>query len=635
MIKSSASIASNRAIIALLLVGITLVVYLPVKDNDFVSIDDNLYVTHNPRVQRGLSWDNFIWTFKALGEAANWHPLTWLSHMADCHIYGLNTTGHHFMSLSFHLISVALLFLVLHALTGALWRSAFVALLFAVHPLNVESVAWVAERKNVLSTMFWLLTMWAYCKYAVKPSLRRYLPVLIFFILGLMAKPMLVTLPFVLLLLDYWPLNRFRLAANTLQDIQAEENQFKQSINFNQGEKFWHKRVVLTLVLEKVPLLVFSAISSFVTILAQSDGGALASREMMPYDIRVLNTFVSYAGYLSKMILPVNLAVFYPHQMTRPPMGEIVVAVAVLLTLTTFVLWKAKRHQYLLVGWLWYLGTLVPVIGLVQVGGQAMADRYTYVPLIGIFVMISWGAVEITSRPAWRKFCLPLLAVGTVLGLSVVTRYQIKHWFTSYSLFKHTIAVTKDNYLAHNNFGIAYSEIGQSDLALEQFLKAVEIKPKFGLAQYNAGAALTRKGQIEEAIPHYWEALQYPNSKDVLADTLNALGALRYKAGDNKEAVNLYQEALRVNPGCVDATLNMAILFEKEGRVDEAIASYNESIAYDPDSAVYFRLARVTREQGKLQEAVQLYQKALDLDPDFAAAQQEMDAALNQVSSSN
>lgn len=628
---------SKKLLTALLLVVITLIVYLPVKDNDFINFDDTMYVTHNLRVQRGLNWDNFVWAFKSLGVASNWHPLTWLSHMADCQLYGLNTTGHHFMSLTLHAINVVLLFLLIQALTGSIWRSAFVAALFAVHPLNVESVAWIAERKNVLSTMFWLLTTWAYLKYVRQPTLRRYVYVLLFFSLGLMAKPMLVTLPFVLLLLDYWPLSRFRAPATVSgRAATHSEDPFSDqliTVSVERIPSFWHRLFQLTA--EKIPLFVISAASSVVTVLAQRDGGALVGAEVISLKVRLANALLAYIEYLSKTLWPVKLSIFYPHQLSMPEINRVLLAGAVLGGVTALVLWQAKRRGYFLVGWLWFLGTLVPVIGLVQVGGQAMADRYAYVPLIGVFIMLSWGTVELVSRLELRALWWSAAAICTVLALSIVTRHQVGYWHTSVTLFKHAIAVTDGNYLAYNNLGTSYSDVGMADKALEHYLEAVNIRPAFGLAHYNAALALTQKDQIEEAMPHYWQALQHPTTKKNQSDTLNNLGVIMEKKGDNSEAINFYMEALHVDPDNTGATMNIGALLERQGKLNEAIAGYHKALERNPHPVIYFKLGRVMRDEGDLQESVRQYQQALALDPEFISAQEEMNEVLRRMDEAN
>ena len=379
---------NQKGLAIFLLITVLVLVYAPVKDYPFLNYDDNKYVTEVPQVQQGLGWDSVVWAMTTI-EAAFWHPLTWLSHMLDYQLFGLNSTGHHLTNLLFHLINVVLFFWVLHRMTGALWPSALVAALFALHPLNVESVAWVAERKNVLSTLFWLLTLLAYWGYVKKPGWQRYLGMMGIFVLGLMAKPMLVTLPCVLLLLDYWPLGRLG----------------------KDPREFWQR--LPRLAAEKLPLFIPVAVASVLAIQAQSRAGALPSWDGLPLGTRVGNAVLAYGLYLKKMVWPMDLAVFYPHPGSSLGAGPVALAALLLVGLSLGVWWQGRRSPYLVVGWLWYLGTLLPVSGLIQVGGHAMADRYAYVPLMGLFIILVWGAAELAKTlhlpEAW------LLAPGLCL----------------------------------------------------------------------------------------------------------------------------------------------------------------------------------------------------------------------------
>ena len=413
-----ASHAPLELVVGLCLAIATLTVFWEVRNHQFVNYDDNRYVTENRIVQAGLTREGALWAFTTT-HASNWHPLTWLSHMLDCELFGANPRAHHLSNLILHLANSLLLFLVFKRMTGMLWQSAFVAALFAIHPLHVESVAWVSERKDVLSAFFWMLTLWAYLHYVVSPGFGRYLLVLLFFALGLMAKPMLVTLPFVLLLMDYWPLGRLRLDGSSPNTSESA----------NLSAQPWPK---LGLVWEKLPLLAVSALSSLVTFLVQKSEAAVQSLAVFPLMVRVANALMSYMGYVGKTIWPRHLAVFYPHP-GHVAVWKIAGAVLFLGGVSALVIRMARRHPYLATGWLWYLGTLVPVIGLVQVGAQSMADRYTYLPSIGLFIMIAWGGPHLMPRPPWRHVVIAFSTASVLLLLMVTAWLQVRHWPVSYT----------------------------------------------------------------------------------------------------------------------------------------------------------------------------------------------------------
>ena len=422
-------------IISLLLITAILIAYWQVKDFDFICFDDKLYVTENHHVQAGLTVKGFTWAFTTF-HASNWHPLTWLSHMTDCELYGLNPMGHHWTSLQFHIANTLLLFFILQYMTGALWRSAFVAALFAMHPLHVESIAWVAERKDVLSTFFGMLTLLAYCRYAKQPSLAGYLLIILFLSMGLMAKPMLVTFPFLFLLLDFWPLERLR------------------------------SETVSRLILEKIPMLVPVVISSCLTFMAQQSSGAVKSLGSFSLTERIANAFISYVSYVYKAIWPHNLTAFYPHPGNSLPLWQVFGAILLIGGASFLAIRSLKKYPYIAVGLFWYLGMLVPVIGLVQVGPQAMADRYTYIPMTGLFIIIAWGFSDLSTKWHYRKIVLTLFAVIILSVLAVSTFFQLGYWRNSVALFERAVSITENNYLAHNNLGAALLEKGKSDKAV-------------------------------------------------------------------------------------------------------------------------------------------------------------------------
>ncbi len=573
---------------AILLIVTTLMVYLPVKDHQFVDLDDDLYVTHNPQIQKGLTWANLVWALTAV-EAGFWHPLTWWSHMLDYELFGLNPGGHHLMSLLIHTLNTLLLFGLLRQWTGALWRSFFVAALFALHPLNVESVAWVAERKNVLSTLFWLLTLGAYVHYVRTPHWKRYLSVVFLFVLGLMAKPMLVTLPCVLLLLDYWPLGR----------LGPSWSEFRQK-----GSE---------LLLEKVPLFALAVASGVLAIHAQHQLGALPSLQQLPLDARLSNALTSFVTYLGKMVWPTDLAVFYPHPEAALPLGQVILAILVLSALSALVLWGAASFPYLLVGWLWYLGTLLPVSGLIQVGRHSMADRYMYVPLIGLFILLVWGCTQWVNDSQIRKGLGIGASVFLLLGLAINTRLQLAHWQNSIALFEHAIRSTQDNDLIHNNLGTAFLEAGEIDKGIEQLSIALKIKPESPEVLYNLGVALRQKGHLDGAARYFSEALDL---KPDLADAHNNLGIIRMAQGDGEQAAHHFAKALAIDSQLVEAHNNLGTLLLGQGHLEKAILHFSQSLLiYQDQARAHNNLAAALDLKGRTEEAIAHYHRALELAP--------------------
>ena len=581
------------------LVAVTLGSYWGVLSHPFSILDDDEYVTRNTAVQEGLTSKSAGWAITST-HAANWHPLTWLSHMLDVELFGLDAGRHHAVNLILHAANSVLLFLLLARMTGNLWPSALVSALFAVHPLHVESVAWVAERKNVLSTLLWLLTIRAWVRYAAAPRAGRYLLVVLLFALGLMAKPMLVTLPLTLLLLDWWPLHRFR------QGTAGGGG----AAGFMTGS--------VPLVVEKIPLLVLSAISSALTLHAQRAGGALVSLRAIPLRERIPGAILALAGYLWKMLWPGPLSVFYPHDAATRPAWQILGAALLLAALTVAAFWLARRAPYALVGWLWYVGTLIPVIGLVQVGGQAMADRYTYVPLIGIFIAIAWGAADLArARPRLRG----VLAAGgavAVLSLAAATRTQAAFWRSDITLFERAVQATSGNALAHNNLGLALFRAGRTQEAITHYREALRIEPTDSFARRNLAYALLEEGRFAEALDHYNEVLNVlPGDPETQFHMARALQRL----GRPAEAIARYTEALRLRPEFEQARNNLANLLAAEGRLDEALIQYRAALAHAPDNPnVRYNLARALLRQGKLHEAGALLEEALRLRPDFPEA---------------
>jgi tetratricopeptide (TPR) repeat protein len=546
---------------ALVLVLVTLALYWPATRGDFINFDDDLYVTTNVHVQKGLAWESIKWA--CLNPVCcNWHPVTMWSHMAVCQVFGPNPWGHHLTNVLLHALNAGLVFGLLRQMTGARWRSLLVAALFALHPLRVESVAWVAERKDVLSGFFGLLALMAYARYAqgrgrksearspkpeaAGPSLSHlpssifYLLSLFLFALGLMSKPVLVTWPFVMLLLDYWPLRRL--------PLKTQDSRLKAS---------------LPLLLEKLPFFALSAVASVVTFVVQQRGGSLAAGEHLPLGARNGNALISYCRHLGKLFWPTELAVFYPHPGPWP-LGKVLLAGGWLLVISGLVWVSRRRAPYLLVGWLWFVGMLVPMIGLVQTGGQAMADRHTYLPSLGLLILTIWGAGELTRR--WRHQARALsVAGGAAIVLCLgLTRQQIGYWRDSEALFRQALAVTENNDVARNGLGIALGKKGQLDEAIRQFQEAIRLKPDHADAYNSLGAALGKKGQMDEATREFQEALRLNPDH---AEAHNNLGAALYQKGQTDEAIRQFQEALRLRPEYAGARRNLDAVLATRAQV--------------------------------------------------------------------
>ena len=560
----------SEVCICLILITALLLVYWQVGDHEFINYDDNVYITDNAHVQEGLTSKGMIWAFTT-SRTGNWHPLTWISHMLDCELYGLNPGGHHLTNVLLHMANAVLLFVVLRWMTGATWRSGLVAALFALHPLHVESVAWAAERKDVLSTFFWLLTMVAYLHYVNRPGGKRYFLVLVTFSLGLMAKPMLVTLPFVLLLLDYWPLNRFQPQAMTGSVV----NQPLGFRSFGDG-----KSPILKAVMEKTPLFVISLFSCVITVMAQQEAGAISTLEIVPFKLRIANGLVSFVAYMGKMIWPQDLAVFYPHPGSDLQIWKPVAAGLFLLIVSTVALWVAHRCRYVLVGWLWYLGSLVPVIGLVQVGEQAMADRYTYVPLIGLFIVVVWGFADLVKRWRSSRWVASVTAAVMVLALIAGSWLQVAHWKNSVKLFKHALDVTRNNYVAHYTLGNALAQQRNLTGAIFHYNKALQINPKFAEAHNNLGNALAQQRNLTGAISHYNKALQINPDH---AEAHRNLAVAFDRQGKHQEAIQHYEEALRISPHDAQSHNNLGVALAEQGRLEDAVARFTEALRIDPN----------------------------------------------------
>ncbi len=571
--------------------------------------DDPEYVTDNAHVARGLTWQGARWALTAT-DVANWHPVTWLSHMLDVQLCGMNAGPQHLTNLFIHILNTLLLFGLLYSMTRALGRSTFVAGLFAAHPLHVESVAWISERKDILSTLFWMLAILAYVAYVRRPRVRKYLLVLLFFGLGLMAKPMLVTLPFVLLLLDIWPLRRVEARSGGALGLVALRQRWPE---------------LLRLVREKLPLFVLAAISSVVTVLVQQHGGAVAGLERVPLSLRLTNATASYLAYIGKMLWPVRLAAFYPlepsTQVWQASLGALL-----LIGVTIFAIRAGLRHGYFLVGWLWYVGTLIPVIGLVQVGNQSMADRYTYVPLIGLFIIAAWGAPEAVARWEYGRLALPAVAACVLLACAVVAKAQVGYWSDGAALWQHALEVTEDNYVAHNNLGSVLLKQGRADEAIPQFAEALHLRPAFALGQANLGMALMSEGKLDEAAQHFVEAIRI---KSDFAEAHDGLGNALAGQGRVNEAIGQYMDALRLRPGYAEAHNDLGVALGRQGKLDDAAQHLVEALRIKPDFAeAHQNLGNALAGQGRIEEAIGQFTEALRLRPRYAEAHNALGVAL-------
>ena len=577
------------------LVLLTVAAYWQVGGHEFLTnYDDELYVTGNEHVLAGLTLEGVTWAFTT-GFAANWHPMTWLSHMADIALFGPDPGRHHLMNLALHVVNAVLLFLVFERMTGGLWRSAFVAALFALHPLHVESVAWISERKDVLSTLFWLLAMAAYVRYAKSGSVRSYILVMALFALGLMSKPMVVTLPCVLLLLDCWPLGRVN------------------------GQVRCYAR----LAIEKAPLFALTLLSCAITCLVQHQGGAMPSLASRPLGARFANAIAAYGAYLWKTAWPATLPAIYPLPATGRPLWQAAVSGLLLAGVTVLVLKQWRAKPYLPVGWLWFLGTLVPVIGIVQVGDMAMANRYSYVPLIGVFVMIAWGVPDLMRRVEWGRTAMAALSGGVIVLLTACTWVHAGYWRDGKTIFRYTLSVTSHNAVARNNLGKYLMERGGYREAEYQFNEARRIRPRFDLPWYNLGLTYARQDRLEEAARCFAGALERRPGD---AATLNNLGMALAGVGKVDEAIGHYRDVLRAEPGNVDVRMNLGAALARLGRYEEAVAQFGQATALAPGNpGAHFNRALALERLGRAEEAVAEYERALELGPDSEAAQRQID----------
>jgi tetratricopeptide (TPR) repeat protein len=581
--------ASTTAFIYVGLAAINIIAFASVRRFEFVDYDDIDYISSNPNVAAGLTWDSVRWALTT-GYSANWHPLTWMSHMLDVQLFGMNPGAHHVVNLVLHVLSTVLLFGVLHRMTGETGKSAFVAALFAVHPLHVESVAWAAERKDVLSTVFFMLTLWAYLYYVRQPSWRRYVGVAVCLALGLMAKPMLVTLPILLLLLDLWPLKR---------------------------------PMNVKLVTEKLPLLALSVASSVITVLVQRQGGAVMRLDQVPLSLRLANAPIAYVHYIGKMFWPAGLVAMYPLPREIPAF-EVAGALAILLAVSVIVARAGRRHPYLAVGWLWFIIALLPVIGIVQVGAQSSADRYTYMPVIGLFLMIAWGVSEAVREASRRTLALRLASAAIVTTCTVLSFRQVQHWRNSLALWQHAVDATPDSFFAHTSLGYVLWKSGKLDDAIVQYNESLRLRSDFAETHNNLGVALAQKGQLAAALPHFSEAIRQKPSFTAARDNFSATDArMRTLNGE----LARYAEGVRSRPDDLAARNEFGAALAGQGRIDEAIEQFVAALQIDSSQAdVHYNLGMMLERKGRTKDAIAAFEAALRHNPKHDAAREAITA---------
>lgn len=582
------------------LVLTTVVVYLQTGEHRFLNFDDDTYVTDNRHVTHGITAQGLLWAVTSV-EEANWHPLTWISHMADVQLFGMNPRGHHLSSVAIHATNTLLLFLLLVRLTAARWSSAFVAVLFALHPLHVESVAWVAERKDVLSALFGFITLHLYTAYVTKQQQSLYILSLSAFALGLMSKPMLVTLPVVMLLLDYWPLERFR--DNTTHEAGR----------------------AVALVKEKIPFLACALGSGIITIYAQQMSGAMTTLLAIPIQLRCKNALLAYVTYIGKTVWPRNLAVYYPFP-ADIPLWQALGAFLLLSLATIATIRSRRRYPYLMAGWFWFLITLAPVIGIMQVGAQSMADRYTYLPLIGLFIMVAWGIPDLLKRVRQRPVILALLAAMAITAVTTLTWLQLGYWHDSISLYRHTIEVTSNNRLAHYNLGVALAAHNEPDAAIREYRETLRITPSDADAHSALGVMLINRGELAAAIRELQEAIRF---RPDFMSAHNNLGIALSKNGHPQAAIREFREALRLKPDFAEAHNNLGVAMSNNDEPDQAIREIREAIRINPDFAeAHNSLGGMLASRGELDGAIREFRETLRLAPDHVKAFENLGLAL-------
>jgi len=586
------------AILALLLAVGTAAVYAPAMRNGFVNLDDPDYVTRNSHVLGGLTWADIRWALGSSYPSSNWHPLTWISHMADVQVYGRNPAGHHFTNVLLHILAVVLLFLLIEQATGRALRSAAVAALFAVQPLNVEAVAWISERKSVLCVLFFLLAIGAYGWYAKSPGVGRYLWVVLFFGLGITAKVMLIPFPFALLLLDYWPLGRL-----PGTDAEGRPRDFFVALR--------------ALVIEKIPLFVMAAAGGAVTVYVHSREHALTAA--MPFSWRFKNAIFSYVAYLGKVIWPVGLAPYYPHP--ENALTWTVVALAALaLAGITIIVWRFRDRKYLVIGWLWYLGTMLPMIGFIQTGRQGMADRFMHIPMMGLLFALVWLIGDLAAEQRWQKEIAVAIFLLAAAPYAAVTIKQISYWHDSYTLFAHTLDVTKNNGFAENDFAVALMERGEPERAAPHFLAAARLSPDLASPHYNLAVLLQKHNQLNEAENEYRVALALSSDQAEIVQSHNNLGVLYLGEGKYAAALTELSAAIAIDPNEQNSYIGRGTAEMQTMNVDAAIADFSKAAQIAPSPLALYWLGRALESKGDAQQAASAYAAALQLAPGMSEA---------------
>jgi tetratricopeptide (TPR) repeat protein len=605
------SSAERTLLLCLLLTVVVIVSYSPVTHNGFI-YDDIGYITSNPHVGAGLTWATVKWAFTTY-QQANWHPLTWLSHALDCELFGLNPAGPHYVNVLLHAANAVLLFLLLHSATGFRWRSLMVAALFALHPINVESVAWAAERKNVLSMLFFLLALHAYVWYARRPGLRRYAAVASFFVLALLSKPQVITFPFLLLLLDYWPLCRIGTPAADRAAAQG-----------GNAPRLWSG----WLILEKAPLLLLSAASATMTMKAQNAGGAIQTLSQYSLPLRLETAVISYVRYLGKALWPSKLVALYPHPTNLYPSWQVGAAVVLLMLITVLVI-RAREQRYLTVGWFWFVGSLVPMIGLVQVGSQALADRYAYISFVGLFLMLTWLVADWAEARQISARWLAMPAVSCLLALGTLTYHQVGYWHDAESFWLRTLALTQNNYVAQVTLGDFLFNRGRTEEAAAHFRAALAIKPDGLNANLGLGTYEDRRGNLPAAIERYQLVARQAADAGMRATAVSSLGFAYRGMGQSTKAKQCFETALQLEPDWARAITGLGLIAQENGDLAEAIRQYSRAVAVQPTDVGYLLLAQALRQEGRLDEATAISERVARFSPNLAEAQKTVDSFLS------
>ncbi len=595
----------NLLLCCLALIAAVFVFYSPVVHNEFVHYDDHLYITDNPHVKAGVTWTTVAWAFTTYDQA-NWHPLTWLSHALDCELFGLNPVGHHLVNVLLHGVNAVLLFLLLQSATGFRWRSLMVAALFALHTINVESVAWAAERKNVLSMLFFLLALYAYGWYARDPGPRHYMAAALCYALALMAKPQVITFPFLLLLWDYWPLGRMAVADGSASAAGGDRST---------------KSQISRLIVEKVPLLVLSAASALLTMEAQRAGGAVRNLTRYSLPVRLETALIAYVSYVGKMFWPVKLAAIYPHPIQLYPAWQ-VDAAALLLLLITAVVLAMREKRYLATGWLWFLGSLVPMIGVVQVGDQAMADRYAYIPFVGLFVMMVWLVADWADAGGVSARWLAIPAVACLLVLGILTYRQVPYWHDTEELWRRTVEMTEDNYIAHGELAGLLHRQGKNEEALAHLRAVVASRPDDAAANLVLGDDARSHGDFTAAIAHYQTVARRSTYAGARVRAYAGLGSIYRQMGQLRQAKESLEESLQLSPNEPDLLIALGVINETSGDLPAAVQQYSHAIAVHPTDVEYLLLSHALQQEGRADEANQSFQRASGISANLPRAEQ-------------